>query len=76
MCRYCEPKMPYGIEPLAQGTFLPDMTISANLNYLTYGRYMIEIHCHYHKDGFKAKKVIKCNYCPMCGRPLNVKRKQ
>lgn len=73
MCRFCEPKMPYGIEPLAAGRFLPDMTISANLAYITYGHYMLEIYCKYNRDGFKAKKAIPINYCPKCGRPLNFK---
>ena len=70
MCRYCEAKMPYGIEPLSEGRFLPDMSISINLAYMSYGRYMLEVHCNYHKDGFKAKKAIEVNYCPKCGRPL------
>ena len=75
MCRYCEPKMPYGIEPLSEGRFLPDMSISMNLAYMSYGRYMLEVHCNYHKDGFKAKKAIEVNYCPKCGRPLARKKK-
>ena len=74
MCRYCEPKMPYGIEPLAEAKFLNDILITANLSYLTYGSYMLEIVCQ--KDSEQAKKVIECNYFPKCGRPLHFKRKK
>ena len=76
MCRYCEPKRPYGIEPLAEVKYLPDVYLSANIAYLSYGRYMLEIYCRNTKEDEGVRKAIECNYCPKCGRPLNYKRKR
>lgn len=76
MCRYCEPKMEYGIEPLAEVTYLPNMVMKANLAYLNYGRYMLEFYVKHSASEFGIKKAVECNYCPKCGRPLHCKRKK
>ena len=76
MCRFCEAKRPYDIKPLAQVDLLPDVQLEANIAYLTYGRYMIEIYAHYFRDDIRVKKAIECNFCPKCGRALFVKHKK
>lgn len=76
MCRFCEAITPYAIKPLAQVDLLPDVQLEANIAYLTYGRYMIEIYAHYFRDDIRVKTAIECNFCPKCGRPLFVKHKK
>ena len=76
MCRFCEAKTPYAIKPLAQVDLLPDVQLEANIAYLTYCRYMIEIYAHYFRDDIRVKTAIECNFCPKCGRPLFVKHKK
>ena len=65
--------MPYGIEPLADAVFLNDLRINANIGYLQYGHYMLEITAS--KDIEHARTAIEINYCPKCGRPLFQKHK-
>lgn len=76
MCRFCEAKRPYGITPLAQVDLLPDVQLEADIEYMTYGRYMIEIYAHFFKGDVKVKTAFEANYCPKCGRPLFVKHKK
>ena len=73
MCRYCREDQARR-EPLRKITFLSGTFINSYISCLGFGREMIIT--EYGTAARHHKIAIPVNYCPVCGRPMAIRKKK